>query len=78
MMTRTGWWEIPLQTFESLFEYRMVNFFAEDLPSAKLLRFFFIILGTVFVLAFNSTLRTSLLAREGDGVIDYLDVRKKS
>ena len=70
-------WEIPLQTFESLVEFRMVNFFGPNLPSAKLLRGSYILFGTFMVMAYNSNLRAALLAVEGDGVIDTFEVRRR-
>ena len=71
-------WEIPLQTFESLVEFRMVNFFGPKLASAKLLRGFFILFGTFMVMAYSAMLRTALLAVEGDGVFDTIQVRNEN
>ena len=63
---RLAYWEIPSQTIESLFEYRMINFYAPNITSARLLRFTFIIFGTFFVWAYNCNLRASLMAKEMD------------
>ena len=72
---RQGYWEIPLQTLESLFEYRMINFFAPSIGSAKLLRALFIVFGTFFAMAYNSKLRASLLAKETDKAVTTLEVK---
>ena len=71
-------WEIPLQTFESLVEFTMVNFFGPKLASAKLLRASFILFGTFVVMAYSSMLRAALLAVEGDGVLDTIQVGKEN
>ena len=73
-MRQKARWEIPLQTFESLVEFRMVIFFGPKVASAKLLRGCYILFGTFVVMAYCSLLRAALLAKEGDGVLDTFEV----
>lgn len=70
-----GIWDIPFQTFESLVEFRMINFFAPQVLSAKLMRGFYILFGAMMVMAYSSLLRSSLVAKDmGDKPIDSLEV----
>ena len=66
-------WEIPLQTFESLIELRMVNFFGEKISSARLLRGPFSLFATFMGIHYSSMLRAALFAKAGDGVIDTFE-----
>lgn len=69
-----SFWEIPLQTLETVFEYRMMTFFAPAIASAKVLRFFFIILVAFFVMFYTSNLRANLMAKQTDKPINTLEV----
>lgn len=69
-----SYWEIPLQTLESVFEYRMPEFFAPAITSAKFLRFFFILFIAFFVMFYTSNLRANLMAKRTDQPINTVEV----
>lgn len=69
-----GYWEISFQTIESMFEYRMIHFFAPNISSARILRFWFLVFVTYFVWAYNCNLRSALLAGETDKPLRTLQV----
>lgn len=76
-MNVTGLWDIPFQTFESLVEFRMANFFGPGIHSARLLRGIYILFGAIIAMAYASLLRSFLVTPEGDGTLDTVEVMAK-
>lgn len=59
---------------EAMFEYRMVNFFAPDISSARLLRFVFILFSAFFAWAYNSNIRANLLTKDIPNPVNTYEV----
>lgn len=73
-MKAFGVWDIPLQTLETMVEFRMMNFFANDVQSAKTLRGFFIVFTSFIVMAYSSMLRSALVAKDMTVPLDDIKV----